>query len=201
MHVPRTIAIVIFIAGLGVGLLAQLSPPSCPADRPVDDIISEIHKQSKKKNHKLDPLPDVICIWGWCRDRAKKETPPTIPETAPQPEITGTSDSNISSSRRPKEECQDAMELALDAAHDVEVGDFNFSEKNYNGALMRYSDAVEDKPRDAAIHVRMGRALEKLGRAPEAIHEYKAAQEFAGPEKWLEEAKAALDRLQQHPRP
>ncbi|HJT54592.1 MAG TPA: tetratricopeptide repeat protein, partial [Candidatus Angelobacter sp.] len=188
MHVQATIAVVI----LGAGLLAQSSPPSCPADRPVDDIITEIHKQqSKKKNHKLDPLPDVICIWGWCRDRSKKETPPTFLGTAPQPETAGASDSSISSSRRPQQECQDAMELALEAAHDVEVGDYYFSEKNYNGALMRYKSALEDKPLDAAIHVRMGRALEKLGRPPEAIQQYKAAQDLAGPEKWSDEATAA----------
>jgi tetratricopeptide (TPR) repeat protein len=168
----------------------------------VDDIITEIHnQQSKKKNRKLNPLPDVICIWGWCRDRSKKETPPTLPETAPQPETPGVSDSSISSSRRPQAECQDAMELALEAAHDVEVGDYYFSAKNYGGALMRYQNAVEDKPRDAAIHVRLGRALEKLSRPPEAIQQYKAAQELAGPEKWSDEAKAALARLQQAPQP
>ena len=80
------------------------------------------------------------------------------------------------------------MELALEAAHDVEVGDYYFSEKNYNGALMRYQSAVKDKPRDAAIHVRLGRAFEKLRRSPEAIQQYKAAQELSGPEKWLVEA-------------
>lgn len=92
------------------------------------------------------------------------------------------------------------MELALEAAHDVDVGDYYFSAKNYNGALMRYKDAVEDKPRDAAIHVRLGQAFEKLGKIPEAIQEYKAGQELAGPEKWSDEAKAALVRLQEtHP--
>jgi hypothetical protein len=140
VHVPGALAIVI----LGAGLLAQSPPPSCPADRPVDDIITEIHKQqSKKTNRKLNPLPDVICIWGWCRDRSKKETPPTVPETVPQPETPSGKDSSVSSSRRPADECQDAMELALEAAHDVEVGDYYFSEKNYNGALMRYQSAVE----------------------------------------------------------
>jgi tetratricopeptide (TPR) repeat protein len=93
------------------------------------------------------------------------------------------------------------MELALEAAHDVEVGDYYFSQKNYNGALMRYKSAVEDKPQDTAIHVRMGRAFEKLGKLPEAIQQYKAAQEVQGSEKWSDEAKAALVRLQQPSRP
>ena len=36
------------------------------------------------------------------------------------------------------------MKIALEAAHNVEVGDYAFGEKNYNGALLRYNDAVDD---------------------------------------------------------
>jgi len=61
---------------------------------------------------------------------------------------------------------------------------------------MRYKDAAQEKPGDAAIHVRWGRALEKLNQLPEAMEQYKAAQELAGPAKWSNEAKAALLRLQ-----
>lgn len=68
--------------------------------------------------------------------------------------------------------------------------------KNYGGALERYNDAAEEKPGDIAIHVRLGRALEKLGQVPQAIQEYKSAQKLAGPQKRSEEAKAALVRLQ-----
>ena len=62
---------------------------------------------------------------------------------------------------------------------------------------MRYKDAAEEKPGDAAIHVRGGRALEKLNQLPEAMEQYKVAQELAGPAKWSNEAKAALLRLEQ----
>ncbi len=93
--------------------------------------------------------------------------------------------------------CDQAMEMALEAAHNVDVGDYSFETKNYGGALMRYKDAAEEKPGDAAIHVRLGRALEKLSQLPEALEQYKAAQELAGPAKWSNEAKAALLRLQQ----
>jgi tetratricopeptide (TPR) repeat protein len=92
------------------------------------------------------------------------------------------------------------MEMALQAAHDVEVGDEYFAAKNYNGALIRYKDAAEQKPGDAAILVRLGRVFERLGQLPKAIEQYKAAQELAGPAKWLDEAKAAVLRLQ-HPPP
>ncbi len=91
------------------------------------------------------------------------------------------------------------MEKALDAAHNVEVGDFSFEQKNYAGALMRYRDAVAEKPGDAAIHVRLGRVLEKMNQVPQAVEEYQAARKLAGPKKWTEEAAAALQRLQPPP--
>ena len=94
------------------------------------------------------------------------------------------------------DKCDDAMEMTLKAAHDVDVGDYSFEAKNYGGALLRYKDAAEEKPGDAAIHVRLGRALEKLGQIPQAMEQYKAAQELAGPAKWIDEAKAAVLRLE-----
>ncbi len=89
------------------------------------------------------------------------------------------------------------MEKALKVAHDVEVGDEYFEAKNYSAALQRYQGAVEEKPGDTAIHVRLGRVFEKLEQIPQAIDQYKAAQNLAGPAKWQDEAKAAVVRLQQ----
>jgi tetratricopeptide (TPR) repeat protein len=164
----------------------------------VDDIITEVHKQQSKKKHRnSNPFPDVICIWGWCRDDSSKRTPPTFPESAPQATNRGENEST-SSSRVPADKCNDAMEMALKAAHNVEVGDYSFVTKNYDGALLRYKDADEEKPGDAAIHVRLGRVLERLGQLPQAMEQYKAAQELEGPQKWSDEAKAALIRLRQH---
>ncbi len=183
-------------------MFVQSAPRSCPAERPVDDIIAEVHKQqSKKKNRTKNPFPGVRCIWGWCRDGSSKQTPPTFPDPGP-PKVTSENESmssgneSSSAARAPVDKCNDAMELALKAAHDVEVGDDYFAEKNYNAASLRYKDAVEEKPEDAAIHVRLGRVFEKLGQLPQAIEQYKAAQELAGPAKWSEEAEAAVVRLQ-----
>jgi len=177
-------------------MLAQSAPPPCPAERPVDDIIAEIHKQQASKKHRnSNPLPDVICIGGWCRGHSRKQTPPTFPESAPQAKNPSENESS-SSSRATVDKCDDAMEMALKAAHDVEVGDYSFEAKNYGGALLRYKDAAEEKPGDAAIHVRLGRVLEKLGQLPQAMEQYKAAQELAGPAKWSDEAKAAVLRLE-----
>jgi len=90
------------------------------------------------------------------------------------------------------DKCDEAMEMTLKAAHDVDVGDYSFEAKNYGGALMRYKDAAEEKPGDAAIHVRLGRAFEKLGQLQQAMEQYKAAQELPGPAKWSDEAKAGV---------
>jgi hypothetical protein len=167
----------------------------------VDDLIGEIHKQQAKKKHRNpNPFPDAICIGGWCRGRPK--TPPPVPSPAPRadtPSTTDSSSSGVSSSKVPVDKCDEAMELALEAAHNVEVGDYSFESKNYQGALMRYKDADEEKPGDAAIHVRLGRAFEKLGHLEEATGQYKAALDGAGPQKWSDEAKAALVRLEQQP--
>ena len=88
------------------------------------------------------------------------------------------------------------MKKALEAAHNVEVGDYSFGQRNYNGALMRYKHALEEKPEDVAIHVRLGRVYEKLGQLPLAIDAYDAAQKLPRTEKWTDEAKSALIRLQ-----
>jgi tetratricopeptide (TPR) repeat protein len=185
-------------------MLAQSAPPVCPAERPVDDILAEIHKQQSNKKHRnSNPIPDVFCIGGWCRGRSSKPTPPSVPESAPpesarqaKPPGENESTSSSSSSRAPVDKCDEAMEMALKAAHDVDVGDYSFATNNYGGALMRYKDAAEEKPGDAAIHVRLGRVFEKLRQLPQAIDQYKAAQELAGPAKWSEEAKAGVLRLQ-----
>ena len=194
------------VAVFSVGMVAQSAPPSCPAERPVDDIITEVHKQESKKKHRnKNPFPDVRCIWGWCRDESSKRTPPTFPDPGPPQgnagnESTSSGNDSTSAARIPVDKCNDAVEMALKAAHDVEVGDEYFAEKNYNAALLRYKDAVEEKPGDAAIDVRLGRVFEKLGQVPEAIEQYKAAQKVTGPAKWSDEAEAAVVRLQhRHP--
>ena len=131
---------------LSAGVLPQAAAPPCPADRPVDDIIAEVHRQQSKKKHRnTNPFPEVTCIWGWCRDNSR--TPPTTPEGDPREEMPSGRNSSTSSSRLPVETCNDAMEMALQAAHNVDVGDYSFAEKNYKGALLRYSEAVEESPR------------------------------------------------------
>jgi tetratricopeptide (TPR) repeat protein len=148
-------------------------------------------KQSKKKHRN-----SVICT-PECINR-----PITTPETFPDPPQVEVSSKNSTTSIEPESEthsvnsCGEAMKMAVQAAHDVEVGDSYFGQQNYTGALLRYNDAVEEKPGDLAIHVRLARTFEKLRHIPEAIQEYKTAQKLAGPRKWSEEAKSSLIRLQ-----
>ncbi len=197
---PVRVRCAVAVVLLSAGMLAQSAPPPCPADRPVDDLIAEVHKQqSKWKNRTTNPFPGVGCIFGWCRDLSR--TPPTVPEPAPTAEVpsSAASSSTSSSSKNPADKCNAAMEKALEAAHNVEVGDFAFAQKNYRGAFMRYQDAVEEKPGDPAIHVRLGRVFETLNQLPQAIAEYQVAQKLAGPEQWSQEAAAALARLQPPP--
>ena len=194
VQIRRAAAVII----VSVTVFAQSVPPACPADRPVDDIIAEVHKeQSKRKHRNADPFPGLHCSWGWCIDVSK--TPPTFPESRPRVSSTDNQNTNsnaTSSDTVSVETCGTAMKVALVAAHNVEVGDQYFVQKNYNAALMRYEDAREEKPGDVAIYVRLGRSYEKLGQLPPAIEAYHVAQKLPRQEKWTDEAKSALLRLQ-----
>jgi tetratricopeptide (TPR) repeat protein len=149
------------------------------------------------------------CVWGGPR------TPPTVPEpapsrsapraeTSPDQDATSSSDSSSKVPQRPpktsKEQCDERAASVLEAVNDIEVGDYYFGEKkNYQAAYQRYHDALEAKPGDIAIHVRLGRVLEKLNQVPQAIEQYREAQKLAGPQKWSDEAKSALQRLEHPP--
>ena len=205
---------------LAIGAMAQTVAPvlqACPADRPVDEIIAEMNKQSSHKGSRNKALlPHTFCLGGWCRDMGR--TPPTTPpRPAQQPqqaskapaaadESSSRADGHMpvaaseTSGSTATEECNEALDRALEAAHNVEVGDYWFGDKkNYKAALSRYQQALEEKPDDSAIHVRAGRALEKLNAVPQAITEYKAAEKLGKPGKWTNEAHDALLRLHAPP--
>lgn len=210
-RVPLRIAITVL--ALSTTILAQ-SPSPCPADRPVDEIIAEMNKQSSHKGSRNKGLlPHTFCLGGWCRDTGR--TPPTTPTRPPEqtqqaPQAPAAADESSSradghmpvassetSNNIATEKCNEALDRALEAAHNVEVGDYWFGDKkNFKAALSRYEQALDEKPDDPAIHVRAGRALEKLNDVPQAITEYKAAEKLGKPGKWTDEAHAALLRLE-----
>ncbi|HEX8926953.1 MAG TPA: tetratricopeptide repeat protein [Terriglobales bacterium] len=156
-----------------------------------------MHKQKPPRNKQL--FPESICVWGWCR----QATPVPIPkpkteqQASPQsePQSNEATAPGYSTSKSESDKCAEAMESTLAAAQDVDTGDFYAKNKNYKGALMRYQSALEKKPGDAAIYVRLGRAYEHLNDIPHAKETYIAAANMAGPEKWVAEAKTALERI------
>ena len=91
--------------------------------------------------------------------------------------------------------CELALIDALHAAHNVEVGDEYFEKKNSRAAIDRYSEALQQKPSDAAIHVRYARAAEQLGDKDAAKEHYSEAVKLGAPKPWVDEANAALQRL------
>jgi len=188
---------------------------TCPVDWPVDDLITALNERPLQFKN---PMPDTACVnlWmilpvGTCHN-VKKSAPPASPKPEParEPSTIQASSSDggpasASSKDQPQnnqatsagsaeDKCNEATGVALLAAHNVDVGDQNFSKKNYNGALARYQEAAEQKPHDAAIHVRLGRTFERMDRPDLAAEQYSEAAKLGGPEKYVSEAKAALGR-------
>ena len=158
----------------------------------MDDYIAQIQQsKSKKKARNKNPLPDFACVFGWCKGS---------PKPAPKSRAGTAAEGTKPNSTNPAAiKCDLEMEQVLDAAHDVDVGDTYFEEKNYRAALFRYQDAAKQKPDDAAIEVRLGRAYEKLDQPEQAAIQYTAAAKLAGPDRWTHEARASLARLQRTP--
>ena len=175
-------------AVLLVSVASMAQSAACPSNRPVDDYITEIHKShSSRKARNKNPLPDFVCVFGWCKQAPKKPATASEPPAGENGQVDSTSPASI--------KCDLEMQQVLDAAHDVDVGDTYFEEKNFHAALFRYQDALKAKPDDAAILVRLGRAYEKLDQPDEAARQYADAAKLPGPEKWVQEARDSLARL------
>jgi hypothetical protein len=174
---------------------------SYPADRPVDDIIAELHKQqSKKRQRNTDPSPQITCSWGWCLDHST--TPPTIPDPRREWKCPATK-TRVLAARVPAGFLSRSAPMRwrwrLRPLTTSRLVITPSERRTINAALPRYNDALKEKPEDSAIHVRLGRVLEKLNQFPQAIEQYEAAQKIAGPKKLSDEAKSAILRLQRPP--
>jgi tetratricopeptide (TPR) repeat protein len=82
------------------------------------------------------------------------------------------------------------------AMKDVEVGDFYYRNGNYKGAIARYRDALEYKPRDADATLKLARTLEKTKAFDEARARYQEYLTIFNYGPGAEEARKALERLQ-----
>jgi predicted Zn-dependent protease len=113
--------------------------------------------------------------------------------TAPE----NTANPNESSSKQPHEPAPYCTaEDVVAADHDVDVGDFNFKDKNYRGAEMRYRSALERLPGEPVATLHLARTLERLGNKAEAYDQYKIFLEWAPTGKDAAEVNNALARLQ-----
>ena len=176
---------------------------ACYKDRSVDDYIVELDKL-KKKHGTHNPLPNRVCVFAVCSNPpgGPDVNNPTPPPPMPQPQSEKpASDGPVLNDRESSSKRGDVTGLAestydpIAAAEDTSVGDYYFKEKNYRGALMRYLDAVEKKPGDAAIHLRIGRDFEKLGDNERAYLAYDSTVKLEPAGKGAAEAKQGMERL------
>lgn len=107
------------------------------------------------------------------------------------------SSGGYSSSKQPQDPtpyCTPEDVLAAD--HDVDVGDFNFNDKNFRGAEMRYRSALERVPAEPIATLHLARVLEKLGNKSEALDQYRTFLLWKPAGKDAEEANTAIARLE-----
>jgi len=78
----------------------------------------------------------------------------------------------------------------------VEVGDYYYKNGNYKGALSRYREALQFKPRDATATFKLAQALEKTKDFEEARVRYQEYLEILKDGPRADEAKKALARLE-----
>ena len=168
------------------------SAQPCREERSVDEYLAEINKAKKQRNK--NPLPSSVCIAGWCKGSGAGKPDPRQAPTSHPPQASAPSPSGESSSSKEGAEPAPAQD-PFAAAQSVEVGDYYFSDKKYRAALSRYQEALESKPDDAAIFLRLGRTFDQLSEPTRAFENYDAglAADPAGPA--AQEARKAVERL------
>jgi len=181
-------------------------------------------KKSGKVKRKIDEaIPDCVNLifYHGCRhsdarqqeanERAQKmldeaaerckQLTAALPPSVASKQHTGSAatgnSANESSSKQPQQPAPYCTaEDVVAADHDTDVGDFNFNDKNYRGAEMRYRSALERLPGEPTASLHLARTLEKLDKKPEAIQHYETFLAWSPTGKDAEEARAALQRLQ-----
>jgi hypothetical protein len=78
---------------------------------------------------------------------------------------------------------------------DMEVGDFNFKNRNYKGAVVRFRDALERKPGQPDALFKLAESLEKLGEKEEAFRTFMAYLEIQPAGLYSPQARNAIQRL------
>jgi tetratricopeptide (TPR) repeat protein len=180
----------------------QGEQPACYQDRSVDDYIVELNKL-KTKHGTHNPLPNDVCIFGLCShppggpdvNHPDPNPPAPQPQSDKQPSDRPVLNERESTSKTAVTGLAESTYDPVGAAEDTDVGDYYYGQKNYRAALMRYESAVEKKPGDAAIHLRIGRAFEKLGDNERAYMGYDSTVKLEPAGKRAVEAKQGMERL------
>jgi tetratricopeptide (TPR) repeat protein len=81
------------------------------------------------------------------------------------------------------------------AAKDIEVGDYYAKRKNYRGAISRYREALEYKPKDAEATFKLAKALEASKVDDEALQRYMEYLKILPQGEFAKEAQEAVGRL------
>jgi tetratricopeptide (TPR) repeat protein len=80
-------------------------------------------------------------------------------------------------------------------AKDMEIGDFNFKDKNYRGAELRFRDALNYKPDQPDATFKLAESLNRLDKNDEAKQKYQAYLKVQPDGPYAERARIALQRL------
>jgi len=178
-------------AGSGSAAKGQIAT-SCGGGHTVDDYLAEKNKIRRKRN--TSPLPNDVCILGWCRANPNAPTPDSLPTSHPPQETSppqaASNQTESSSKPAPIDACD-----PYSAAQDVEVGDFYYQDKSYRPALSRYESALKSKPGDPGVYLRLGKTAEKLGDAERALREYQSSIDAGPDQPSAKEARAAIERI------
>jgi tetratricopeptide (TPR) repeat protein len=200
--------LLVLLATLSVCAQQAEPPKVCGDGRTVDDYVRDL-APSKNKRRK-NPLPDTVCILGWCKEMPKASEPqgpfPNPPEvrsdTRPMPEPARVEGASSSKQSKISDDTLSNIEARYEpcnvdeAARDVYVGDIYFSDKKYKQALNRYRLALENWPREPAIHYRLGRAYEAMKDSAQAAEQYQSAIDAAPESPLANEARALLTRVE-----
>jgi tetratricopeptide (TPR) repeat protein len=203
----RLSAVLLLLASTLAPAAAQQAPPN-PAplvpckDRTVDEYLAEMHKKQRNKN----PLPSDICIFAYCPHPKGQTTDPVShpPQAPPVPSGTPEQTSKTpagESSSQPGNAAAGAdlrgtsLYDPIAGAKNAEAGDYYFGRQNYRAALSRFEEALQDKPDDPAIHLRLARAYEKLDDTSAAYEHFDAALILSPDGAGAKQAREALERL------
>jgi tetratricopeptide (TPR) repeat protein len=143
-------------------------PEPTPDQSATPDSSSQKHSVVKRKLEDLVPGCVNLGVYHKCKSSSE------------------TSDSNPPAKATPDAEF----------ANDMDVGDFYFQRKNYAGAVLRFKDALQQKPNDLVATFRLAQSLEALHQADDAREDYAAYLKLEPSGRYAGKAKKALKRLQ-----